>query len=170
MKKHKFDFTLKETDLSVIGVIATVILYVMNVLGTGVIVGGDVGHIHTGIPFYGFLAPVIFIAFATFIGYYTKRNAMAKAFKAIYITLLLPFVAYPTVMLFTGTPFIILPMYLAMPVGSLFYYLHDEICELIGVATYSDTANLVLMFAIAVLLIPLIIAPLVYRFTQEKED
>ena len=89
MKKNTVDLKLKESDIAFIGVAVTIVLYVMNVLGTGVIVGGDIGHIDTEIPFYGFLAPIIFIVFATFIGYYTKRNAMAKAFTAIYITLLL---------------------------------------------------------------------------------
>ena len=164
MKKNIFDLKLKESDIAFIGVAVTIVLYVMNVLGTGVIVGGDVGHIDTEIPFYGFLAPIIFIVFATFIGYYTKRNAMAKAFTAIYITLLLPFASYLPAVIGIYLPF----MFLCMPVGSLFYYLQDEICDLIGVPSYEATW---LMFVIiAVLLIPLIIAPLVYRFTQEKED
>ena len=161
MKKNIFDLKLKESDIAFIGVAVTIVLYVMNVLGTGVIVGGDVGHIDTEIPFYGFLAPIIFIVFATFIGYYTKRNAMAKAFTAIYITLLLPFASYLPAVIGIYLPF----MFLCMPVGSLFYYLQDEICDLIGVPSYEATW---LMFVIiAVLLIPLIIAPLVYRFTQE---
>ena len=138
----------------------------MNVLGTGVIVGGDIGHIDTEIPFYGFLAPIIFIVFAAFIGYYTKRNAMAKAFTAIYITLLLPFASYLPAGIGIYLPF----MFLCMPVSSLFTYLHDEICELMGVASYSDTGTLILAFIIVLMLIPLISAPLVYRFTKEKED
>ena len=164
MKKNIFDLKLKESDIAFIGVAVTIVLYVMNVLGTGVIVGGDVGHIDTEIPFYGFLAPVIFTAFATFAGYYTKRHSMNKAFTAIYITLLLPFASYLPAVIGIYLPF----MFLCMPVGSLFYYLQDEICDLIGVPSYEATW---LMFVIiAVLLIPLIIAPLVYRFTQEKED
>lgn len=164
MKKNTFDLTLKESDIAFIGVAATIVLYIMNVLGTGVIVGGDVGHIDTEIPFYGFLAPVIFTAFATFTGYFTKRHSMNKAFTAIYITLLLPFASYLPAVIGIYLPF----MFLCMPVGSLFYYLQDEICDLIGVPSYEATW---LMFVIiAVLLIPLISAPLVYRFTKEKED
>ena len=83
--------TLNETQISPIGVIATVVLYVMNVIGTGVIVGGDVGHIGTEIPYYGFVAPFLFIVFSALMAYYTKRNSMNIAFKAVYITLLLPF-------------------------------------------------------------------------------
>ena len=169
MKKNTFDLKLKESDIAFIGVAATIVLYIMNVLGTGVIVGGDVGHIDTEIPFYGFIAPIIFIVFAAFIGYYTKRNAMAKAFKAIYITLLLPFAAYPTVMLFTGTPFIILPMYIAMPVGSLHYYLHDNLCELLGYKSYECPLWLLALIIVA-LILPLVVAPIVYRFTKEKDD
>ena len=161
---------LKETDIAVIGVIVTVILYVMNVIGTGVIVGGDVGHIDTGIPYYGFIAPFIFIALAAFVGYYTKKHSMKTAFKATYITLALPFAAYPLAFIFNGTPLLLMPIYLCMPAGSLFYYLEDEICELMDVPTYEATW---LMFVIiAVMLIPLIVAPAVYRFTkaQESED
>lgn len=164
MKKNTIDLKLKESDIAFIGVAVTIVLYIMNVLGTGVIVGGDVGYIDTGIPFYGFLAPVIFTAFATFTGYFTKRHSMNKAFTAIYITLLLPFASYLPAVIGIYLPF----MFLCMPVGSLFYYLQDEICDLIGVPSYEATW---LMFVIiAVLLIPLIIAPLVYRFTKEKED
>ena len=166
MKKNIFDLKLKESDIAFIGVAATIVLYIMNVLGTGVIVGGDIGHIDTEIPFYGFLAPVIFTAFATFTGYFTKRHSMNKAFVAIYITLLLPFASYLPAVIGIYLPF----MFLCMPVSSLFTYLHDEICELMGVASYSDTGTLILAFIIVLMLIPLIIAPLVYRFTQEKED
>ena len=158
--------TLNETQISLIGVIATVVLYVMNVIGTGVIVGGDVGHIGTEIPYYGFVAPFLFIVFSALMAYYTKRNSMNTAFKAVYITLLLPFVAYPIALIFGGTPLLIVPMFLCMPIGSLFYYLEDEICNLMGVPTYEATW---LMFVIiAVLLIPIIIAPIAYRFTKPK--
>ena len=160
---------LKETDIAVIGVIITVILYVMNVIGTGVIVGGDVGHIDTGIPYYGFIAPFIFIALAAFVGYYTKKHSMKTAFTATYVTLALPFASYALSPIMGG-PLILIPMFLGMPAGSLFYYLEDEICELMDVPTYEATW---LMFVIiAVMLIPLIVAPVVYRFTkaQESED
>ncbi|MBQ7295055.1 MAG: hypothetical protein IJW86_02550 [Clostridia bacterium] len=158
---------LKETDIAVIGVIVTVMLYVMNVLGTGVIVGGDIGRIGRGLPFYGFIAPVLFIALAAFVGYYTKKYSMKKAFIAIYVTLVLPFAAYPLALVFGG-PLLVIPMFLCMPAGSLFYYLHEEICELINVPTYEATW---LMFVIiAVMLIPIIVAPMVYRFTSETEE
>ncbi len=165
MKKKTFNFTLKETDISVIGVIVTVILYVMNVLGTGVIVGGDVGHIDTEIPFYGFFAPVIFTAFAAFAGYYTKRYSMNKAFLAIYITLLVPFASYLLVAIGLYLPF----MFLCMPVGSLFYYLDDNLCEILGYKSYECPIWLLGAIVVAVIL-PLVVAPIVYRFTQEKED
>lgn len=158
--------TLNETQISLIGVIATVVLYVMNVIGTGVIVGGDVGHIGTEIPYYGFVAPFLFIVFSALMAYYTKRKSMNDAFKAIYITLLLPFVAYPLALIFGGTPLLIVPMFLCMPIGSLFYYLEDEICNLMGVPTYE--ANWLMFVIIAVLLIPIIIAPIAYRFTKPK--
>lgn len=158
--------TLNETQISLIGVIATVVLYVMNVIGTGVIVGGDVGHIGTEIPYYGFVAPFLFIVFSALMAYYTKRKSMNDAFKAIYITLLLPFVAYPLALIFGGTPLLIVPMFLCMPIGSLFYYLEDEICNLMGVPTYE--ANWLMFVIIAVLLIPIIIAPITYRFTKPK--
>ena len=157
--------TLNETQISLIGVIATVVLYVMNVIGTGVIVGGDVGHIGTEIPYYGFVAPFLFIVFSALMAYYTRRHSMPIAFKAIYITLLLPFIAYPLALIPVG-PLMIIPMFLCMPVGSLFYYLDDKICDIIGVPSYEATW---LMFVIiAVLLIPIIIAPLVYRFTESE--
>ena len=157
---------LSETHISIIGVTATVILYVMNIIGTGVIVGGDVGHIGTENPYYGFVAPFLFIVFSALMAYYTKRKSMNNAFKAVYITLLLPFVAYPLALIFGGTPLLIVPMFLCMPIGSLFYYLEDEICNLMGVPTYEATW---LMFVlIAVLLIPIIIAPIAYRFTKPK--
>ncbi len=159
--------TLNETQISLIGVIATVVLYVMNVIGTGVIVGGDVGHIGTEIPYYGFVAPFLFIVFSALMAYYTKRKSMNDAFKAVYITLLLPFVAYPLALIFGGTPLLIVPMFLCMPIGSLFYYLEDEICNLMGVPTYE--ANWLMFVIIAVLLIPIIVAPLVYRFTDSEE-
>lgn len=158
--------TLNETQISLIGVIATVVLYVMNVIGTGVIVGGDVGHIGTEIPYYGFVAPFLFIVFSALMAYYTKRKSMNNAFKAVYITLLLPFVAYPLALIFGGTPLLIVPMFLCMPIGSLFYYLEDEICNLMGVPTYE--ANWLMFVIIAVLLIPIIIAPIAYRFTKPK--
>lgn len=159
---------LNETHFTVAGVVATVILYVMNVIGTGVIVGGDVGRINTGIPYYGFVAPLIFIALACFVGYYTKKHSMKKAFTAIYVTLVLPFAAYPLAALVFGGPLLVIPMFLCMPVGSLFYYLEDEICDLMEVPTYEATW---LMFVIiAVMLIPLIVAPIVYRFTRKQES
>lgn len=158
---------LNETNISVIGVLVTVVLYVMNVIGTGVIVGGDVGHIGTEIPYYGFVAPFIFIVFSALMAYHTKRKSMNDAFKAVYITLLLPFVAYPLAFIFGGTPLLLIPMYLCMPIGSLFYYLQDEICDLIGVPSYE--ANWLIFVIIAVLLIPIIIAPIVYRFTDSEE-
>lgn len=158
--------TLNEAQISLIGVIATVVLYVMNVIGTGVIVGGDVGHIGTEIPYYGFVAPFLFIVFSALMAYYTKRKSMNDAFKAVYITLLLPFVAYPLALIFGGTPLLIVPMFLCMPIGSLFYYLEDEICNLMGVPTYE--ANWLMFVIIAVLLIPIIIAPIAYRFTKPK--
>lgn len=167
MKKQTFNFTLKESDIAVIGVIVTIFLYVMNVLGTGVIVGGDVGRIGSGIPYYGFVAPIIFIVFAAVMAYFTKRKSMNNAFKAIYITLALPFAVYPLAFILGGTPLLVIPMFLCMPVGSLFYYLEDEICDIIGVPSYEATW---LMFVIiAVLLIPVIIAPIVYRFTDSEE-
>ena len=158
--------TLNETQISLIGVIATVVLYVMNVIGTGVIVGGDVGHIGTEIPYYGFVAPFLFIVFSALMAYYTKSKSMNVAFKAVYITLLLPFVAYPLALIFGGTPLLIVPMFLCMPIGSLFYYLEDEICNLMGVPTYE--ANWLMFVIIAVLLIPIIIAPIAYRFKKPK--
>jgi hypothetical protein len=158
--------TLNETQISLIGVIATVVLYVMNIIGTGVIVGGDVGHIGTEIPYYGFVAPFLFIVFSALMAYYTKRKSMNDAFKAVYITLLLPFVAYPLALIFGGTPLLIVPMFLCMPIGSLFYYLEDEICNLMGVPTYE--ANWLMFVIIAVLLIPIIIAPIAYIFTKPK--
>ena len=171
--------TLNETQISLIGVIATVALYVMNVIGTGVIVGGDVGHIGTEIPYYGFVAPFLFIIFSALMAYYTKRKSMNDAFKAVYITLLLPFVAYPLALIFGGTPLLIVPMFLCMPIGSLFYYLHDKICDLLStpienIALSMDVSaykieNVILILIIAVLLIPIIVAPLVYRFTKSEE-
>ena len=90
---------------------------------------------------------------------------MPIAFKAIYITLLLPFIAYPLALI-PGGPLMIIPMFLCMPIGSLFYYLEDEICNLMGVPTYE--ANWLMFVIIAVLLIPIIIAPIAYRFTKPK--
>ena len=159
-------FTLKETDVAVIGVITTIALYVMNVFGTGVIVGGDVGHIGSGIPYYGFIAPIIFIVLSALMAYYTKANSMPTAFKAIYITLLLPFMSYPLAIIPTG-PLMIIPMFLCMPVSSLAYYLEDEICDIIGVPSYE--AIWLIFVIIAVLLIPIIVAPIVYKFTEEQE-
>ena len=169
MKKHTFDFTmkvtLKESDIAIIGVVVTIVLYVMNVFGTGIIVGGDVGHIGTGIPLYGFFAPVIFTAFAVFAGYYTKRYSMNKVFKAIYITLLVPFASYLLAAIGFYLPF----MFLCMPVGSLFYYLQDGVCELLGYASY-ELPEWFLLLIFAVLILPLVVAPVVYRFTQKQEN
>ena len=168
MKKQTVNltFTLKEKDIAVIGVIVTIVLYLMNILGTGVIVGGDVGHIGSGIPYYGFVAPFIFIVFSAVMAYFTKRKSMNNAFKAFYITLALPFIAYPLAIIPIGL-LMVIPMFLCMPVGSLFYYLDDKICDIIGIPSYEATW---LMFVIiAVLLIPLIVAPLVYRFTKAEE-
>ena len=159
-------FTLKETDVAVIGVITTIALYVMNVFGTGVIVGGDVGHIGSGIPYYGFIAPIIFIVLSALMAYYTKANYMPTAFKAIYITMLLPFISYPLALIPAG-PLMVIPMFLFMPVGSLAYYLEDEICDIIGVPSYE--AIWLIFVIIAVLLIPIIIAPIVYKFTKKQE-
>ena len=158
---------IKESHLAIIGVVVTIFLYVMNVFGTGVIVGGDVGHISSGIPYYGFIAPFIFIALSVFMAYYTKVNSMPNAFKAIYITLTLPFAAYPLAFIFNGTPLLVIPMCLCMPIGSLYYYLEDKICDIIGVPSYE--AIWLIFVIIAVLLIPIIIAPIVYKFTKEKE-
>ena len=168
MKKQTFNLTvtLKESDIAVIGVIVTIVLYLMNIFGTGVIVGGDVGHIGSGIPYYGFVAPFIFIVFSAVMAYFTKRKSMNNAFKAFYITLALPFIAYPLAIIPIGL-LMVIPMFLCMPVGSLFYYLDDKICDIIGVPSYEATW---LMFVIiAVLLIPLIVAPLVYRFTKTED-
>lgn len=159
-------FYLKESRFSIVGVILTVFLYAMNVFGTGVIVGGDVGHIGSGIPYYGFIAPFIFIALSVFMAYYTKANSMPTAFKAIYITMLLPFISYPLALIPTG-PLMVIPMFLCMPVGSLAYYLEDEICDIIGVPSYE--AIWLIFVIIAVLLIPIIVAPIVYKFTEEQE-
>lgn len=178
---HNFNLTLtlKESDIAFIGVVVTIVLYVMNVFGTGVIVGGDVGRIGSGIPYYGFIAPIIFIVFAAVMAYFTKRKSMNNAFKAIYITLALPFAVYPLAFIFNGTPILIIPMFLCMPVGSLFYYLHDKICDLLStpienIALSMDVSaykieNVILILIIAVLLIPIIVAPLVYRFTKSEE-
>ncbi len=168
MKKQTFNLTvtLKESDIAVIGVIVTIVLYLMNIFGTGVIVGGDVGHIGSGIPYYGFVALFIFIGFSALMAYFTKRKSMNNAFKAFYITLALPFIAYPLAIIPIGL-LMVIPMFLCMPVGSLFYYLDDKICDIIGVPSYEATW---LMFVIiAVLLIPLIVAPLVYRFTKTED-
>lgn len=156
---------LSETHISIIGVTATVILYVMNIIGTGVIVGGDVGHIGTEIPYYGFVAPFLFIVFSAFTAYYTKRHAMPTAFKATYITLLLPFVSYPLALI--PGPIIVIPMFLCMPVGSLLTYLDEEICDLMNIPSYEVTW--LLFVIIAVLLIPIIVAPIVYKFTKSEE-
>lgn len=157
---------LSETHISIIGVTATVILYVMNVIGTGVIVGGDVGHIGTEIPYYGFVAPILFIILSALMARYTKRHSMPTAFKATYITLLLPFVAYPLALIPIGL-LIAIPMFLCMPVGSLTYYLQDEISDLMGVPSYE--AIWLYFVIIAVLLIPVIIAPIIYKFTKSEE-
>ncbi len=182
MKKQtvniNFNFTLKETDIAFIGVIATLLLYVMNILGTGVFVGGDVGHIGSGIPYYGFVAPVLFITFATVMTYYSKKKSMDRVFKATYITMLLPFVAYPLALIPAG-PLIVIPMFLCMPISSLSTYLYDEICDLLktpienlalsmNISAYK-LENVVFILIIAVLLAPIIIAPIVYRFTKSTE-
>ena len=159
---------LKESDVAFLGVIITVVLYVMNVIGTGVIVGGDVGHIGTEIPFYGFFAPIIFIAFAAYVGYYTKKHSMKSAFIATYVPLALPFAAYPLAFIFNGTPLLLIPIYLCMPAGSLLHYLSDEICDLMEVPTYE--ATWLMFILIAVMLVPLIVAPVVYRFTKSTEE
>ncbi len=176
----KLTLTLKETDIAFIGVIVTVALYVMNIFGTGVIVGGDIGRIGSGIPYYGFAAPLIFVAFAIFTAYYTKKNEMKKAFIATYITLALPFAAYPLVTLFVGTPVILIPMYLCMPVASLSTYLCDEVCDLMSVTIENIALSMdvsaykietvIYILIIAVLLIPVIIAPIVYRFTKSETE
>ena len=158
---------LKESHFSIIGVIITVFLYVMNVFGTGVIVGGDVGHISSGIPYYGFIAPFIFIVLSALMAYYTKANSMPNAFKAIYITLTLPFAAYPLAFIFNGTPVLVIPMCLCMPIGSLYYYLEEKICDIVGVPSYE--AIWLIFVIIAVLLIPIIIAPFIYKFTKKQE-
>ena len=174
----KLTLTLKESDIAFIGVIVTVALYAMNIFGTGVFVGGDIGHIGSGIPFYGFAAPLIFIAFAICMAYYTKKNNMTKAFKAIYITLLLPFAAYPLAII--PGPFVVVPMFLCMPISSLSTYLYDEICDLLktpieSIALSMDVSaykleNIVFILIIAVLLIPIIIAPIVYRLTKLENE
>ena len=169
MKTLKIDLEIKESDIAVVGVIVTVILYIMNVVGTGVIVGGDVGHIDTGNDLYACMIPAIWTVFAVLVGYLTKRNSMPKAFKAIYITMLLPFISYPLFIIPTG-PLILIPMYLCMPVTSLFCYLDEKICDILGVVSYSDTGTKVMMFAAVLLLIPIITAPMVYRFTVKKDD
>ncbi len=175
-------FRLKESDFTFIGIAVTVILYIMNVLGTGIIVGGDVGRIGKGIPFYGFVASVLFIAFAVFMGYYTKKHSLKSTFIATYITLALPFAAYPLVFAFNGTYLMLIPMYLCMPALSLVHYLNDNLCDLLegavdAIAASMDIAsykveNCIFVLTVAVLLIPLIAAPVVYRFTkvQENED
>ena len=164
---------LKESDFTFVGIAVTVILYVMNVIGTGVIVGGDIGHIRTEIPFYGFVAPILFIAFAAFVGYYTKRNAMKKAFIALYVTLLLPFVAeavlIPVASGPVSTPLIVIPMFLAMPLNSLATYLFDAIEEL-AYALHINSDFLAGAIIPASLLLPLATAPIVYRFIPEKGD
>ena len=106
MKPLKIDLEIKESYIAVVGVIVTVILYIMNVLGTGVIVGGDVGHIDTGNDFYACMTPAIWTVFAVLVGYLTKRNSMTKAFKAIYITMLLPFASYLPAAIGIYLPFI----------------------------------------------------------------
>ena len=175
----KLTLTLKESDIAFISVLVTVALYAMNIFGTGVFVGGDIGHIGSGIPFYGFAAPLIFIAFAICMAYYTKKNNMTKAFKSIYITLLLPFAAYPLAAIIRG-PFVVVPMFLCMPISSLSTYLYDEICDLLktpieSIALSMDVSaykleNIVFILIIAVLLIPIIIAPIVYRFTKSENE
>ena len=166
MKPLKIDLKIKESDIAVVGVIVTVILYIMNVLGTGVIVGGDVGHIDTGNELYACMIPAIWTVFAVLVGYLTKRNSMTKVFKAIYVTMLLPFASYLFAALGLYLPF----MFLCMPVTSLFFYLDEKICDILGVASYSDTGTKVMIFAVVLLLIPIITAPLVYRFTVKKDD
>lgn len=179
----KLTLTLKESDIAFIGIIVTVALYVMNVLGTGVIVGGDIGHIHGGIPLYGFTAPFIFIAYAAFVAYYTKKNAMKKAFIATYVTLVLPFVAYPVLAAFSANviPVIVVPaMFLAMPFTSLHTYLYEEICDLLStpienLALSMDISaykleNVILILIITILLVPIILAPIVYRFTKTEKE
>ena len=166
MKPLKIDLEIKESDIAVVGVIVTVILYVMNVVGSGIIVGGDVGHIDTGNDFYACMTPAIWTVFAVLVGYLTKRNSMTKAFKAIYITMLLPFASYLPAAIGIYLPF----MFLCMPVTSLFSYLNEKICDILGVASYSDTGTMVMIFTIVLLLIPIITAPLAYRFTVKKED
>ena len=157
---------IKESHLAIIGAVVTIFLYAMNVFGTGVIVGGDVGRIGSGIPYYGFIAPFIFIVLSALMAYYTKANSMPTAFKAIYITMLLPFISYPLALIPTG-PLVIIPMFLCMPVSSLTYYLEDEICDIIGIPSYE--AIWLFFVIIAVLLIPVIIAPIIYKFTKSEE-
>ena len=161
------NLNLKESHFSILGVVVTIFLYVMNVFGTGVIVGGDVGHISSGIPYYGFIAPFIFIVLSALMAYYTKANSMPNAFKAIYITLTLPFAAYPLAFIFNGTPLLVIPMCLCMPIGSLYYYLEEKICDIVGVPSYE--AIWLIFVIIAVLLIPIIIAPFIYKFTKKQE-
>ena len=159
---------LKERDFAFIGVAVTVMLYVMNVLGTGVIVGGDVGRIGRGIPFYGFVAPILFTALAAFVGYYAKKYSMKKAFIATYVTLALPFAAYPLYYVLEGAQLII-PIYLCMPINSLSTYLVDAISEVGRLLHLNDDflAGAIVPFS---LLLPLVAAPIVYRATRIKGD
>lgn len=168
-------FKLKESDLTFIGIAVTVILYAMNIIGTGIFVGGDIGHLDTEIPYYGFVAPVLFIAFAAFMGYFTKKYSLKNTFIATYVTLALPVASYLPAAIGIYLPF----MFLCMPVSSLFTYLYDEICDLLEptidaiaqsmeVASYK-VENCILIPIVIALLIPLIVAPVVYRFTKTQK-
>lgn len=163
MKNFRFD----EKKVAVLGVAVTVLLYVMNVFGTGIIVGGDIGSIDTDIPFYGLVAPLMFTFFAAFAGWYTKKYSMKKAFLSVYITLLLPYVSYPLVFIFNGTPLMAIPMLVCMPLASLGTYIIEEYCEFLQIPSY-NMGNGILVLVTAVMLIPIVIAPIVYGFTKNE--
>ncbi|MGN0486080.1 MAG: hypothetical protein ACI4GB_02510 [Acutalibacteraceae bacterium] len=163
----------QHTDLRRIAAVLSVIaLYVLLVLFSGVIVGGDIGYLDTKIPGFVFFMPVILTAFSVFCGYYTKKKNDFPLYLCFLIPLLIPAVAYPLLMLlsllipeFVATKLTLLLYPAVVPMASLFTSLVETFDDL---GMESDLLQYILSGVL--LAIGVLACPVAHRLTKATEN
>ena len=153
-------FKNKQNRITIIGMIVTISLYVIN---SFVIDTLWKSHINSFV--YPLVLVMLLMVFGGIVGYRTKRLETKKSFVAIYITLILPIICTPAAY-FLGIPLV--EKYILSFACLTSYLINDAIPTLLGISI-DDAENIAKLSAIAFLVIMIAVPPLIYRFTKSAD-
>lgn len=150
-------------------VLSVVALYIVLILFSGMIVGGDIGNLETEIPGFVFFVPIILTLFGVFCGYYTKKKNDSALYLCFLIPLLIPAVVYPLMLILmpviNETPLLGVLMFPAMPATSLFTALVEAFDDL---GMKSDLLSYII--SAVLLAVGILSCPVAHRLTKATEN